>query len=584
MQVQGDGGGGGSTGTHSFSTVQFFESASNHRNRYVAKSVIGQGAYGIVCSATDSDTGNSVAVKRIKQVLSSYGLASRVLREIKFLRILSPHENIIKMKDLLVPQQRDHFQDIFVVQELMPSDLTRLLKSKTTLLAPHIKYIMFQILRGVNFLHGSGVMHRDLKPSNLLINAECDLRICDFGLARAMSDNKKDFVFWTDYVATRWYRAPELIMSFHTTYSTAIDMWSAGCIFGEMLNDGRPLFPGMNQYHQLELFVDLLGTPTPQAISKVRNTKSKEHLLSLEPKRPQQLSKVFPKAEPRAIDLLEKLLDFDPDLRWSAEQALSHPYFADLHSPDHEPRANPIPEDEFEYEHHAQDAASMRQFFIEEALHYHPDKAHEYIQSDESSYNGAYNVLTAADKFRRAMQFREKGVAERNYDSMPGERLDPMVKNARSTVEARNAAGTVNGYAEPTAMETDHPMEQQPSVCGSSSSSAAMQTETVQHPPVQDASVARKVTDARYNVRKGNTAAAAGSSAAPPRVGKPISSKSIGSSTKVRTVSLSQQVASRQNHVAAAAPVRTVQYNTKKPNNYGESQPMSTGVTPTTRY
>jgi len=557
---------------------------SLRENKYRLVQVIGEGAYGVVCSGENTQTGEMVAVKRVLRVFDEIAEATRVLREIKFLRLLSGHENIVSIREVMLPGDREKFNDVFICFELMPTDLSRVLRSGIELGPEHIRWMMYQLLRGVFYLHSARVFHRDLKPSNLLINAECDLRICDFGLARAMSDNKKDFVFWTDYVATRWYRAPELIMSFHTTYSTAIDMWSAGCIFGEMLNDGRPLFPGMNQYHQLELFVDLLGTPTPQAISKVRNTKSKEHLLSLEPKRPQQLSKVFPKAEPRAIDLLEKLLDFDPDLRWSAEQALSHPYFADLHSPDHEPRANPIPEDEFEYEHHAQDAASMRQFFIEEALHYHPDKAHEYIQSDESSYNGAYNVLTAADKFRRAMQFREKGVAERNYDSMPGERLDPMVKNARSTVEARNAAGTVNGYAEPTAMETDHPMEQQPSVCGSSSSSAAMQTETVQHPPVQDASVARKVTDARYNVRKGNTAAAAGSSAAPPRVGKPISSKSIGSSTKVRTVSLSQQVASRQNHVAAAAPVRTVQYNTKKPNNYGESQPMSTGVTPTTRY
>jgi len=376
MQVQGDGGGGGSTGTHSFSTVQFFESASNHRNRYVAKSVIGQGAYGIVCSATDSDTGNSVAVKRIKQVLSSYGLASRVLREIKFLRILSPHENIIKMKDLLVPQQRDHFQDIFVVQELMPSDLTRLLKSKTTLLAPHIKYIMFQILRGVNFLHGSGVMHRDLKPSNLLVNSKCHLRICDFGLSRAYFPNEQtaELTLWTDYIATRWYRAPELIMAPLGYYSTAIDIWSVACIFCEILSRGKPIFPGTSQLHQLELILMVTGKPSQSVLEKLPSEKAKAHIYSLPNRERISLQSVFPTAPPELIDLIYRMFTFDPDTRISAQQALLHPYFSDLL--DRLGLGHPPVQclsQEFAFERTMFSAEQMRLEFLKEIRFFHPE-------------------------------------------------------------------------------------------------------------------------------------------------------------------------------------------------------------------
>jgi len=563
-------------------------------NKYRLVQVVGEGAYGVVCSGENVETGEMVAVKRVLRVFDEIAEATRVLREVKFLRLLSGHENIVSIKEVMLPGDKDRFNDVFVVFELMPTDLSRVLRSGIELGPEHIRWMMYQLLRGVLFLHSARVFHRDLKPSNLLINAECDLRICDFGLARAMADNKKDFVFWTDYVATRWYRAPELIMSYHTTYTTAIDMWSVGCIFGEMLNGGQPMFPGMNGYHQLELFVETLGTPTPAAISKVRNTKSKEHLLSLERKAPRNLQEMFPKSDPRVLDLLKHLLDFDPDLRWSADQALAHEYFEDLHSPDHEPLATPVPESEFQYENTPQDASSMRRLFIEEALYYHPEKVDEYLaelNGEKGEDTCGYNVLSPADKFQRAMMFREKGVAERNYDSMPGERLDPIVKNARSNVQSKQGsnpkagpeqkvavAATVTSApetggdapslarttsvdisaaknAEPVAMHVDEdlaaaldaaaPLDDE----GDLPSTAAPPVLAVaRQNSLNQGIFADKVGGApnlQSDSHTGSTGSASGNHGSTQAAAAPMVRKSLGGTSKVRTVSLASQVASR---------------------------------------
>ena len=124
------------------------------------------------------------------------------------------------------------------------------------------------MLRGLKYIHSAKVFHRDLKPKNILANSDCKLKICDFGLARPAFNDMPTTIFWTDYVATRWYRAPELCGSFFAKYSPAIDTWSVGCIFAEVLL-GKPLFPGRHVVHQLELITDILGTPPPEVIAKV---------------------------------------------------------------------------------------------------------------------------------------------------------------------------------------------------------------------------------------------------------------------------------------------------------------------------
>ena len=156
-------------------------------------------------------------------------------------------------------------------------------------------------------------------------------------------------MFWTDYVATRWYRAPELCGSFFTKYTPAIDIWSIGCIFAEILS-GRPLFPGKNVVHQLEIITDLLGTPHPDQIAKVRNEKARRFLGNMRVKPRIPLGQRFPNAAPASLVILEKLLAFDPDDRPTAEEALADPYFAGLADPSREPAAEVISRTEYAFE------------------------------------------------------------------------------------------------------------------------------------------------------------------------------------------------------------------------------------------
>lgn len=160
--------------------AEFFHAPlSSHTYRILH--VIGEGAYGVVCAAVNETTSERVAIKRIKSVLDSYPVATRILRELKFLRLLRHHENVVTVEDVLVPGERDRFNDAFVVSELMPTDLSKLLRSATPLSGDHVKYLMFQLLRAVHFLHSSNVFHRDIKPNNILVNKKCELRVCDFG-------------------------------------------------------------------------------------------------------------------------------------------------------------------------------------------------------------------------------------------------------------------------------------------------------------------------------------------------------------------------------------------------------------------
>lgn len=166
-------------------------------NRYRAASLIGVGAYGIVCAAVNNTTDEKVAVKRIPKCLNTHPMATRILRELKFLRLPSKHENIIQVKDVSLPGELHKLHDTYVAFELMPTDLSRLLRSKTVLKSEHVKCFMFQLLRGINYMHTARVSHRDLKPNNILINSGRELHICDFGLARATFENGPDTLFWT---------------------------------------------------------------------------------------------------------------------------------------------------------------------------------------------------------------------------------------------------------------------------------------------------------------------------------------------------------------------------------------------------
>ncbi|KAK4764070.1 hypothetical protein SAY87_013508 [Trapa incisa] len=291
---------------------------------------IGRGAYGIVCSMLNSETSEMVAIKKIANTFDNYIDAKRTLREIKLLRHLD-HENVIAIRDVIPPPLRREFSDVYIALELMDTDLHQIIRSNQILSGDHCEYFLYQLLRGLKYIHSANVIHRDLKPSNLLLNAYCDLKICDFGLARTNAENDN----MTEYVVTRWYRAPELLLN-SSDYTAAIDVWSVGCIFMELMNK-KPLFPGKDHVHQMRLLIELLGTPADTDLGFVRNEEARRYVKQL-PKHPrQQLSSVFPHVHPQAIDLVDRMLTFDPSRRITVEEALAHPYLARLHDASDEP-------------------------------------------------------------------------------------------------------------------------------------------------------------------------------------------------------------------------------------------------------
>ncbi|KAG7577683.1 Protein kinase domain [Arabidopsis thaliana x Arabidopsis arenosa] len=317
-------------------------------SRYQIQEVIGKGSYGVVASAIDTHSGEKVAIKKINDVFEHVSDATRILREIKLLRLLR-HPDIVEIKHVMLPPSRREFRDIYVVFELMESDLHQVIKANDDLTPEHYQFFLYQLLRGLKFIHTANVFHRDLKPKNILANSDCKLKICDFGLARVSFNDAPSAIFWTDYVATRWYRAPELCGSFFSKYTPAIDIWSIGCIFAEMLT-GKPLFPGKNVVHQLDIMTDLLGTPPPEAISRIRNEKARRYLGNMRRKPPVPFTHKFPHVDPLALRLLHRLLAFDPKDRPTAEEALADPYFYGLANVDREPSTQPIPKLEFEFE------------------------------------------------------------------------------------------------------------------------------------------------------------------------------------------------------------------------------------------
>nr|GEX87801.1 mitogen-activated protein kinase 3 [Tanacetum cinerariifolium] len=271
---------------------------------------------------------------------------------------------IIAIKDIIPPPLRREFSDVYITTELMDTDLHQIIRSNQNLSEEHCQYFLYQLLRGLKYIHSANVIHRDLKPSNLLLNANCDLKICDFGLARTSAEND----FMTEYVVTRWYRAPELLLN-SSDYTAAIDVWSVGCIYMELMNK-KPLFPGKDTVHQMRILTELLGTPTESDLRFIRNEDARRYLAQL-PQHPRQsLSTVFPHVHPLAIDLVDKMLTMDPTKRITVEDALDHPYLARLHDVADEPIcAEPF---SFQFEQQVLGEEQIKDLIYEEALAHNP--------------------------------------------------------------------------------------------------------------------------------------------------------------------------------------------------------------------
>ncbi|KAJ6244736.1 mitogen-activated protein kinase 13 [Anaeramoeba flamelloides] len=292
----------------------------DQKYKYMKK--IGQGAYGIVISAKDTTTKDKVAIKKIIGVFDRLTDAKRTLREIKLLKHFN-HENILCLKDVMIPPVKEKFTSVYLVTELLATDLRQIINSEQELSEDHVRYFLYQILCALKYLHSGNVIHRDLKPGNILLNENCDLKVCDFGLAR-ISDPEEENPLLTQYVATRWYRSPEIILGWGE-YTSSVDVWSAGCIFGEILNRS-PLFPGKDFLDQLELITKIVGKPSKKEINTLQNKRARRYMKNLPNKKKADYSKIFYNASEEALDLLNKMLQFNPQKRISVDDALNHPF------------------------------------------------------------------------------------------------------------------------------------------------------------------------------------------------------------------------------------------------------------------
>ncbi|XP_075859515.1 mitogen-activated protein kinase 14 isoform X2 [Microcebus murinus] len=283
-------------------------------------------------AAFDTKTGLRVAVKKLSRPFQSIIHAKRTYRELRLLKHMK-HENVIGLLDVFTPARSlEEFSDVYLVTHLMGADLNNIVKCQK-LTDDHVQFLIYQILRGLKYIHSADIIHRDLKPSNLAVNEDCELKILDFGLARHTDDEM------TGYVATRWYRAPEIMLNW-MHYNQTVDIWSVGCIMAELLT-GRTLFPGTDHINQLQQIMRLTGTPPAYLINRMPSHEARNYIQSLTQMPKMNFANVFIGANPLAVDLLEKMLVLDSDKRITAAQALAHAYFAQYHDPDDEPVADP---------------------------------------------------------------------------------------------------------------------------------------------------------------------------------------------------------------------------------------------------
>uniref|UniRef100_A0AAR2L3M7 mitogen-activated protein kinase n=1 Tax=Pygocentrus nattereri TaxID=42514 RepID=A0AAR2L3M7_PYGNA len=294
--------------------------------RYRDLRQVGTGAYGTVCYSMDRRTGSKVAIKKLHRPFQSELFAKRAYRELRLLKHMK-HDNVIGLVDVFTADLSfDRFQDFYLVMPFMGTDLGKLMKTQR-LTEDKIQYLVYQILRGLKYIHSAGIIHRVsciYLPKPLHIT---DLIMHFYSLEM------------TGYVVTRWYRAPEVILNW-MHYTQTVDIWSVGCIMAEMLM-GKPLFKGNDHLDQLTEIMKITGTPTQEFISKLQSQDAKNYILRLPKLKKKDLQALMPDVNPQAITVLESMLLLDPDSRVTATEGLALPYFAVFREPEEETEALP---------------------------------------------------------------------------------------------------------------------------------------------------------------------------------------------------------------------------------------------------
>ncbi|KAJ1351573.1 GLH-binding kinase 1 [Parelaphostrongylus tenuis] len=301
--------------------------------RYINLKFLNAGAQGTVVSAEDTLTGTKVAIKKMQQPFIMTMSARRAYREFILLTTIK-HPNIIRLLNAFTPQNElSRFREVYLVMELMSHNLHEVI-SKLRLDHKTLSFFVYQMLCAIKHLHNSGIIHRDLKPSNIVVNDKCVVKVLDFGLARKKTIDTA--MRMSDYVVTRYYRAPEVILGL--PYSEKVDIWSVGCIFAEMINH-RVLFPGLDRVDQWTKIINVMGTPSEEFISKLGSSAAM-YVRSLPRQNGIPIEEIAPDANflkdtenvkshltaECGRDLLSKMLVIDPDYRFSVEESLDHPY------------------------------------------------------------------------------------------------------------------------------------------------------------------------------------------------------------------------------------------------------------------
>jgi len=288
--------------------------------KYVKVDKLGEGTYGIVYKAKNKETGEIVALKRIRLESVDEGVPCTAIREISLLKELN-HPNIVRLYDVIHSEKK-----LTLVFEYLDQDLKKYLDDcRGEIPLALTKSFLFQLLKGVAFCHEHKVLHRDLKPQNLLINRKGELKLADFGLARAFGIPVRSY---SHEVVTLWYRPPDVLLG-SRKYSTPIDIWSAGCIFAEMVT-GRPLFPGKDTNDQLYRIIKLMGTPTEESWPTITELPDHKNLANFPVFPTKPLPEIVPGLDSVGYDLLGQMIRYNPALRVTAEKGMTHPFFEDL--------------------------------------------------------------------------------------------------------------------------------------------------------------------------------------------------------------------------------------------------------------
>eukprot|EP01084_Bolivina_argentea_P185180 319353_1 len=431
--------------------------------RYEPIRELGRGSYGLVYEGKvlkkcgKLEPGMKIAIKKVRRVFHTETDAKRLLRELKILRILRNHDSIVTLYDIIPPKEPRRFAALTLTFEFVDADLGKIFRTNQFFTTLHVQYMLYQILLGVKYMHSAKIVHRDLKPANLLINEDCSIKICDFGLARGFSedpdqlkdkqnddeknnniqngnneqkDNEKDSKkkkrmallkkkkpgkeqkkvkrAITRHVVTRWYRGPEVILLQQKQATlSAVDMWSIGAIFAELLQMQRenrpdptkrgPIFPGdscfplsikdqmdyASRVDQMQVIFDVIGSPTESEIQNFSNEKARKYLRNLPQRKKKNLRRMFPGEDKRyALDLLTQFLKFDVLKRISVDEALEHPYLKPVRDPVHERVKKPVT---FSFESAQMGQKKLRELILEEVIKYNKYDEERLIKSGAMS-------------------------------------------------------------------------------------------------------------------------------------------------------------------------------------------------------